>query len=161
VLYANLAILEDSVTQTQYVVRIDASVPPGTLIPLYYKIRKWPHEVIDTFRIRVGSAIDTIMAPEDCITDFPPMSIENATPITGTQIKLYPNPATSILTISAEELIFRKWELFDSYGRLLRHSGRLQHNSVEIKVSDLSSGLYFVRITDENNHITVKKFVKK
>ena len=73
-------------------------------------------------------------------------------------IQIYPNPTTGKLTINNEQLTIKNVEIFDVVGCKLSHfitgsvSGAELHNShIEIDISHLSAGMYFLKI---NNKIT-------
>lgn len=72
-------------------------------------------------------------------------------------ITIYPNPANYLVTIKSS-LSIDKIELIDIYGKKVKE---IQPNATEIQtnVSDLSSGLYFVKVYTEYG-IKTKKWVK-
>ena len=70
-------------------------------------------------------------------------------------IRIHPNPVTNFLTISGVNNI-------DSV-KVYSLTGRLENevfNTAQIEVSDLASGIYFVKVSNESNVIT-KKFIKQ
>ncbi len=77
---------------------------------------------------------------------------------------IYPNPATSKLTIQFNSNLQKNisLDLFDVYGQRIKiiHDGMIPSNGLNksIDISDLSSGIYFIKSEGENN--TVKRFVK-
>jgi len=83
---------------------------------------------------------------------------------------LYPNPASGALTIEWTSGQVDKWtsgqvyeiEIYDIYGRKLHSFTRsLVHSSTtSIDVSNLSAGVYFVRVMDEKGY-SVQRFVKE
>jgi len=68
-------------------------------------------------------------------------------------LDIYPNPTTGKLKIENGELKIENVEIYDMYGRNLT-----PHTSLDI--SDLSNGIYFVKITTEKGVVT-KKVVKQ
>jgi len=75
-------------------------------------------------------------------------------------IKIYPNPTTGELTITNYELRMRSVEIFDVYGRILSsHHLIVSSPHHKIDISHLNFGVYFVRITTENE-VIVKKVIK-
>lgn len=71
------------------------------------------------------------------------------------KIKIYPNPAFETLFISSSEVENFQFQLFDISGKVLRYGGAV--NTIDI--SDLQSGIYFIRIAAENqtfNHKLIK-----
>jgi hypothetical protein len=72
-------------------------------------------------------------------------------------INVYPNPASTMVNISGNNII--KVELLDMYGKLL---AAVNGNSspVSITLNKLSSGMYLLRITDNRQKVTTKRFFK-
>ena len=68
--------------------------------------------------------------------------------------QLFPNPVNTTLFIKSNT--FQKVEIFNIKGALL-HSG----NSKTINMQAFNSGIYFVKITQNNNTFSVKKIIKK
>lgn len=79
-----------------------------------------------------------------------PLSIEKPE---ITKIKVFPNPATNEINIRGIEV--EKLQLFDMTGRLLKDY-KTVGNLHKIMISDLKSGVYFLKIND----FEVKKIVK-
>lgn len=72
---------------------------------------------------------------------------------------LYPNPNNGQFTINNEQFTINNVDVYDVYGKLLK-TVEVNANTVELDVRDLSSGMYFVRISTEKGVVT-KNFVKK
>ena len=82
----------------------------------------------------------------------------NTTGLTDMQtdsIKIYPNPASDILYIQGMESQSNV-SLYSADGKIQNLQALLQADGVQINVSGLAQGLYYVRI---NNHFY--KFIKK
>ena len=77
------------------------------------------------------------------------------------QLEVYPNPANTNLTIS-QLANLKMIEVYDVVGRKLEDlkMSRLG-NEIQIQVSDLSSGIYFLKATDEKGNVKNAKFVKE
>ena len=77
-------------------------------------------------------------------------------------INIYPNPTTGMLTIENGELRIENVEIFDIYGRKLYLSTRpLIHSStVNVDISHLSAGVYFLKINTETGQV-IKKVLKE
>ncbi|MFL9833239.1 T9SS type A sorting domain-containing protein [Chryseobacterium terrae] len=76
------------------------------------------------------------------------------------KIKIYPNPVTDELIIYANEKI-QSVSIFDSKGSLIKiFDENSISNGKRINVSDLTSGIYFVKIKDYDSEF-LKKIVKK
>lgn len=70
---------------------------------------------------------------------------------------VYPNPATSTLNISIPENQKQQLQIFNSIGMFVKEISATQQTQIDI--SDLSSGLYFVRL--QNNLLWTQKFIKE
>jgi hypothetical protein len=82
-------------------------------------------------------------------------------PATGgtNELSLYPNPTDGQLTIDNGELTIENVEIFDVLGRLC-HVETRHATSLQLDISHLPSGIYFVKIKTETGIIT-KKIVKQ
>jgi uncharacterized repeat protein (TIGR01451 family) len=74
-------------------------------------------------------------------------------------VKLYPNPAVSIINLTAASEI-KSVQLFDAQGRILETMVSGNENSVLLDVTNRASGLYFIKVITEQGS-KVEKFVKK
>ena len=76
---------------------------------------------------------------------------------------LYPNPANHFVEIRVDGngITIEGMEVYDIYGKLIRTTGCTNNVSpIHINVSDLSSGVYFVRVRT-NRGVVTKRFVKQ
>ncbi|MFC2110265.1 LamG-like jellyroll fold domain-containing protein [Bacteroidota bacterium] len=75
----------------------------------------------------------------------------------------YPNPVDTLLTINSEDFFSKSlnFKTFDMNGSSikLKHY-RLSHSKIQIDMSDLSSGIYFVNLNDDKNKPTFKVIKK-
>ena len=76
----------------------------------------------------------------------------------GNNMTLYPNPVNDKLTIEAESALGTV-EIYNLMGALV-YSQKGCTNKVEINTSDLQSGIYFIRMTNDNASET-RRFVKE
>jgi hypothetical protein len=76
----------------------------------------------------------------------------------ATNIKMYPNPATDILTLNAQENI-EKIQIFNALGQNVWNQ-TTYNTEINIPVSNLSSGLYIIKATI-NGQESATKFFKK
>jgi len=81
---------------------------------------------------------------------------DNIMPSGITEINIYPNPASDQISIQVEKPV--NIEVMDSEGRVIIIRN-LNQDHRYIDISFLYSGIYFIRITDEDR-IYIKKFVK-
>ncbi len=73
-------------------------------------------------------------------------------------IKMYPNPASSILTVessNAKELL-----ITDYLGRTIKQINPTSEKSI-IDIKELATGTYFLKVVYNNNQTEVKKFIKE
>ncbi|RYZ24475.1 MAG: T9SS type A sorting domain-containing protein [Chitinophagaceae bacterium] len=121
-------------------------------------------------RIKNGTAVNSVVRNKAAIYfDFnaPVVTNETTTRITtvtalpsiGARIELrvYPNPARSQLTIEAAELF--QWSLRDLNGRLLR-SGSRHRDRATLPVAGLASGTYFLTVDNGRGHMVQKIIVE-
>ena len=72
---------------------------------------------------------------------------------------LYPNPVTDLLTFDMEGSFL--YTVYDASGRTVMR-GHLSANDNTLSVSNLESGIYYVRFNEEKTgKTTVAKFVKR
>ena len=72
-------------------------------------------------------------------------------------VSIYPNPANNVLNVTANG--YNKMEIINFLGQVVINEN-VSNTNFEVNVSNLNSGVYFVRLQGENGTIT-KKFVKK
>ncbi|MBL4587377.1 MAG: T9SS type A sorting domain-containing protein [Flavobacteriales bacterium] len=74
--------------------------------------------------------------------------------------EIYPNPFTDYLTVKGLE--FDRVEVYNIIGSLLRtYSNNSQRSSVEMDLSDLRSGIYFVAVSKDGKQVESRKVVKQ
>jgi len=129
-----------------------------------------------TFPLEVGENCFTIQViAEDETTELNyTIVVNNLLDIKETEIssvKIYPNPTTGELKISPAGGGLRGWnngelriediEVFDVYGRKQKAESRKQkaEGIMEIDISQLPAGVYFIKITTETG-ITTRKIIK-
>ena len=96
-------------------------------------------------------------APQD-----PPKVLQmggNASIMGAEDVVIFPNPNSGQFTINNEQLIMNSVQVYDVYGKLLK-TVEAGDNIVELDVSELASGMYFVRVSTDKGVVT-KSFVKK
>lgn len=73
-----------------------------------------------------------------------------------TTISISPNPATSLLNVSAKG--FNQIEIVNFIGQVV-YKSTMTGNHTQVDVSNLNAGIYFVRLTGDA--VVTKKFIKK
>jgi len=73
-------------------------------------------------------------------------------------VEVYPNPFTTSTTLQTETpLNNATLTLYNSYGQIVQQLTNINGQSVTIFRDNLSNGLYFMRLTEDNRLITAKK----
>ncbi|WP_299764157.1 T9SS type A sorting domain-containing protein [uncultured Dokdonia sp.] len=75
-------------------------------------------------------------------------------------IKLYPNPTRSQLTIDVLDEMYEEIIIFSSTGTIVQKINPKQ-DSLSVDVSKLSSGMYFVRFVSKDGLAVTKRFIKQ
>ena len=70
------------------------------------------------------------------------------------KLSVYPNPAFEKINL-VTEIDTKKIEIYDQYARFVE-----AYKEKEINVSHLPSGMYYMKVTDENDRIANCRFVK-
>ncbi len=75
-------------------------------------------------------------------------------------VSVYPNPANDILNVKLSQNLEADIRVFDTLGKLVVYQPNISiSGSHSVSVSNLNSGIYFVRINTETGTVT-KKFIK-
>jgi len=130
-------------------VRCDSGFSPilGATNRFYDATKAGSYAVI----VSKGNCLDT----SDCIQ----ISLTGLNDMLNDNLTIFPNPATSILTIrQSNDIAFTKVAIIDLSGKIVKILPN-NKNSV-VNVSDLESGVYFVRIQTKNEMVHFK-FTKK
>lgn len=90
--------------------------------------------------------------PESTISGIINNSIDNT-------LKIYPNPTNDKLFIEFNEYKPSFVEIINSSGQLIQ-SFEVKNSKTQIKIENLSRGLYFIKIKNENG-LTTKKIIKE
>lgn len=95
------------------------------------------------------------------VDDFVINGVLSAENFEANQIAVYPNPSNGIFNIAFGNLNPNKIEVYDISGKLILQKNQLEvsNNQTNIDLSNTSDGVYFVKISTENNTIT-KRIIK-
>ncbi len=74
------------------------------------------------------------------------------------EFDIYPNPSTGLVTINCKSGIFDKIEIINVTGQKV-HSVNITSKNIQIDLSNLAKGLYFVKIKGENYYKTEKLII--
>ncbi len=75
-------------------------------------------------------------------------------------ITVYPNPATEYFLITSPQMEMNELEIYNVLGQLVKSQKLTQINNF-IKIEDLSSGTYYIRIYNEGKFLKSDRIIKK
>ena len=78
-------------------------------------------------------------------------------PVEKNGLSVYPNPTSGELRVTSDELQVTRIEIFDIVGKMVY--GQAYEHTIDI--SFLSTGLYFLKVYDTNEQVTVVKIIKR
>ena len=80
---------------------------------------------------------------------------------TNKLIRIYPNPASDILTVSIDQKnIFTELTVFSSLGELILSENISEKNSIQFNTKTFQSGLYWIEMKNKNGELIREKVVK-
>lgn len=112
------------------------------------------------YNLRLRSICDDINKSDFLLVDFTSGLDGISSNELSQHISLTPNPADSYIELSVSNHIeVKEAAVFNAFGQLIR-TVQLTDNHARLDLSNMASGLYFVRLS--NDHATAtKKFIKK
>ncbi len=110
--------------------------------------RYWKFTIFSDCSVQFDSAYT--ISPESNVVNFDPQN--------NSYLILYPNPASSILTI--ETLPHTTIEVVDILGKTLQKLVTSE-NKIEIDISSLQKGAYYIRAVSKSGTVYIDKFIKK
>ena len=95
------------------------------------------------------------------VDDFVINGVLSAQSFEANQVAVFPNPSNGIFNIAFGNLSPNKIEVYDISGKLIliKNNIEVANNQTNIDLSNTSDGVYFVKISTENNTIT-KRIIK-
>jgi hypothetical protein len=79
----------------------------------------------------------------------------------GQSFQIFPNPTTESLSILLNEKETATIEVFDETGRRMhKEKTNTEVSKIELNISEFSSGIYTVRVT-QANHASAQIFIKQ
>lgn len=116
--------------------------------------------------INISTAIDQLQATykfdniKITALNTIPSTLNNDTFLTN-KINVFPNPVIDIVNISNNENVkMTKIEILDTSGKIIKILYPENFESIKFNMSDLSSGIYLLKIKSESGNIS-KKIIKK
>ena len=82
-------------------------------------------------------------------------------PFEMTNIAIYPNPSKGIFNVSMGTITPKIIQVYDLTGKIVSSKTEFQNNQsiISLDLSNISSGIYFVKIVSENQSVT-KRIIK-
>jgi len=77
--------------------------------------------------------------------------------LTEAMVRMYPNPVQSSLQVVGKPTQHYRYELSNSSGQILRQNTFTE--AAELSVLELTSGIYLLRVTDDQGSLSVHRFV--
>lgn len=74
-------------------------------------------------------------------------------------VTVLPNPANNQVTVSSDNIL-KTIEIYDVTGKIVQQVFPESQQTISINLKDLRSGIYFMKLMDQNNQMTVKKIIK-
>jgi photosystem II stability/assembly factor-like uncharacterized protein len=74
-------------------------------------------------------------------------------------VELYPNPASSFISIESDEEI-EAIQITDVAGKLLMNKNKVSATSIQLSIAELTNATYFIHIKTTGGKSVVKRFVK-
>lgn len=88
------------------------------------------------------------------------LNIETVSSDNNSEIKLFPNPFSSSVTLESETaFINANLILYNSFGQQVKQINAISGKTYTLQRDNLSNGIYFLRLEDDNNIITTYKLV--
>lgn len=91
------------------------------------------------------------------------MDLPEVTAIENTElnsIKLFPNPFHHSLFVDGLNTGINRTELFDMSGKSVKFISKSENSGLVIKGSDLASGVYFLKIVEDNRKVSIFRIMK-
>jgi len=160
--------LSDNYTATAFIKGLDPNADYATVVSISTELVAGQNFSITAENMPAGLVVQTGFSVVGLLGN-PAQEVENgnvvvtapnltAVSFEATNIKMYPNPATDILTLNAQENI-EKIQIFNALGQNVWNQ-TTYNTEINIPVSNLSSGLYIIKATI-NGQESATKFFKK
>lgn len=74
---------------------------------------------------------------------------------------VYPNPAKNNIIVKSEDIQNARISILDYSGKVIKEATLFNKNQIAIDVSDISSGVYLIRVNSEKTSVTKKLLIVK
>lgn len=107
-----------------------------------------------------GDSVNVVWQPAaDTTAPIDPIEPTSIRDDAAPQHQLFPNPTTTELTISNPQHNITKIEIFDEVGKLVKAVSAPNESSIYLNISNLESGIYFVKIVEPQRTETHKLII--
>ncbi|MDD4150708.1 MAG: T9SS type A sorting domain-containing protein [Bacteroidales bacterium] len=108
-----------------------------------------------------GSYVVTLTSTNECSSVTYSTTIDISTSVCETNVikSIYPNPASSQLFINLENATEFSYQIINLNGQLIQSETTL-NNGTRIDISEISSGVYFIKI-EASNQSFINQFIKE
>ena len=79
---------------------------------------------------------------------------------TNLQFGISPNPSLGVLSIDFHNQNFKQINIFHAHGNLVKSLDVSNQNKIELQLSDIQSGIYFIQCINKNGIYSTKKWIK-
>jgi hypothetical protein len=127
---------------------------------LFARNNIWDHETaIEISQLDIRDGSDSTGLVNVDFTPWGGLGIEVQT-LSG--VEIYPNPVKEKLAVGSWQSAFMRIEMVDIYGKVVRKlfEGKFTSDKAEFDVSDLPSGMYFIKISLDDKSI-IRKLIKQ
>jgi len=121
----------------------------------FYKVAAGSEPAINSFRAYLSE--ENTYSANILPLNF---SVLSAKEMVVNQPKIYPNPAKTEMFVELKSHSATA-SIFDAKGSLIKTDLKLKPGKNRIDISELTSGIYFIEISDENNQVFKNKFIKQ
>lgn len=130
-------------------------------IPMYPKFSDLSSTTIPATANVSGIAVLYSSSPEICPRDANDIVSTGTTSIESINSEnfIYPNPFSDLITVECAQI--KKAQLTNLTGELVKSVNATGTNKVTISTSDLSNGIYIIKITKQDGSSSIKKLIKK
>ncbi|MCQ2291632.1 MAG: fibronectin type III domain-containing protein [Bacteroidales bacterium] len=129
---------------------VTANAHPYTLTGLEYNT---------VYDVKVAANCDGTTSDYTAVVNFRTAGDGVEDYVLTNSINLYPNPATTTVTIQSANGMMKSVEVYDVYGKML-NMVEVNDAQVTMNIANYAAGTYFVRVNTENGMVT-KRIVKR
>lgn len=137
---------------------IDCCVSDGWTYQLTYNLKSNAELMTDEAKEQMLELFGTFDTQEE-ENEFEAVST-GITTATEEKLIVYPNPTNNVINVSFNTQNIKNIQVLDYLGNQVIFE-TANTKSTTLSVKDLSKGVYFINIEDENNQIQTTKFIKK